>query len=174
MFSTYGMIAKFQEHKKKKTVQVDGIAASAFAFMLCFADHVECLDVSLILFHRAAMGGLEYEKDLSEAERKILDGINAKARQALEARASSDKFEAVTGVSYDELFSMDNRKDVIINALQAKELGFVHKINDLTPMAKSDILALANTYGVAAFAKEPIVAETTQPQKKRTNDRSRI
>jgi ATP-dependent protease ClpP protease subunit len=157
MFSTYGMIAKFQEHKAGKEIQVDGIAASAFAYMLCFADKVECLDVSTILFHRASFGDPELEKTMDEADKKILAAVNASIRSALELKIPAAKFLEVTGVSYDEMFSMDQRLDVIINAEQAKALGLVTTINKLTASKKSEIMALSNTYGIAAFSKEPII-----------------
>ena len=157
VFATYGMIAKFQEHTKAKKVKVDGIAASAFAYMLLCADDVECLDASAFLFHRAAMGTMEDEKQISPEERKILDSINGKMRSALEAKATSEEFLAITGSSYDDMFSMDDRKDVILDAQQAKKLGIVGKITPITSAKKSEIMALAQAHNITAFAKEPVI-----------------
>jgi len=161
MFGTYGMIAKFQEHPKAKEIQVDGIAASAFAYMLCFADKVTCLDASMFLYHRAAYGTMDDERKMNEGERKILDSVNAKIRSGLEAKVTNEKFLQVTGVSYDQLFSNDQRIDVILDAQQMKALGLVTDIVTLTPSKKSEIMALSDQYGIAAFSKDPVVRADT-------------
>lgn len=167
MFSTYGMQAKFQEHPKGKKIKVDGIAASAFAYMLLDADEVECLDVSQFLYHRAVWGSPEDEKDMQDSDRKILDSVNSKIRTSLESKASSDTFKAITGTSYDELFAMDKRIDVILNATQAKQLGIVQKITPLTASKKSEIIALAANYNVAAFTNTAIAVASTETQTKK-------
>jgi ATP-dependent protease ClpP protease subunit len=154
VFGSYGMIAKFQSYEGTKSIKVDGIAASAAAFMLLYANDVECLDVSKFLFHRAAMGGVEYEATLTPDELKMLDSVNAGYRASLEAKCSPEMFARVSGVTYDEMFSMTDRRDVVLNASQMKELGIVKRITPLTVDAKSEILSLASKYNIAAFAGE--------------------
>lgn len=171
MFDTYGMIAKFKEHPKAKSIKVDGIAASAFAYMILEtpASNVECLDVSTFLYHRAAMGySVEDEAAMGDAEKNILAGINKSIRAAMENRADNSRFHAITGKSYDELFSMDSRIDVILNAEQAKALGFVGKVNTLTDTAREEILALSTQFNVQAFATNIQAVVTPAKKEKMT------
>lgn len=163
MFSTFGMVAKFNEHPKGKKIKVDGIAASAFAYMCLTADEVECLDASSFLFHRAACGNLAYEAEMSEDEKKVLAGINGQMRSALEKKCTSEQFQTITGSSYDQLFDMSQRKDVILNANQAKALGIVTKITPLTVKYKAEVESLATEYKIAAFASEPVIAVIPNP-----------
>jgi len=154
VFAAMGMFAKFQEHTGGKKIKVDGMAASGGAYFLLFADYVESLDASKFLFHRAAMGSIEDEKAMDENDKAIVDGANAKLRQALENKVGNDRFKRVTGKSLDDVFSMDNRLDVWLTAAQAKEMGIVNKINPLTTQYKAEVMALSQQYKVAAFADE--------------------
>jgi len=154
VFGSYGMTAKFQEYSGEKKIKVDGIAASAAAFMLLYANDVECLDVSQFLFHRAAYGTLQDEAQMSEPEMKLLNSVNASYRSAMEAKCSPEMWAKITGSTYDEMFSMENRIDVTLNAEQMKQLGIVKRINPLTVEAKSEIVSLANKYNISAFVGE--------------------
>lgn len=157
VMAVYGMIAKFQEHKKGKYIKVDGMAASAGAFFLCYADEVECLDVSEILFHRASYGAwIENNKNYFTDEMKdSLIKVNNNLRAAMESKFTADQWLTVTGVSLDELFSLESRIDVRISAIQAKELGLVNKINSITPEKKAEIEALSMSVAAAAMAIKP-------------------
>lgn len=163
VFAAIGMSAKYQEHKKEKSIHVDGVAASAFAYMVIEADpnEVECLDASTFLFHRASMGTVEEEKEMSAAQKKVLSDANTRYRARLEAKASSDKFKQISGTSYDEIFSMDGRKDVILNAQQAKELNIVGNIKPMTSQMKAEILVLSAEYKIAAFSEPVIIDKKT-------------
>lgn len=152
VFGSYGMISKFQEYPAQKKIKVDGIAASAAAYMLLYASDVECLDVSKFLFHRAAYGGVDIEATLTPDELKMLDSVNASYRSAMEAKCSPEMWARVTGVTYDQMFSMNDRIDVVLTAQQMKDLGIVKRINPLTVEAKSDIMSLASRYNIEAFA----------------------
>lgn len=159
VLATYGMIAKFQEHSKSKIVQVDGQAKSCGFYMCLAADDVECLNVSEFLAHRAAYPEW-IEKDpeiFTDAFKQSLNKTNGYLRQIIESKVSAAKFQAITGVSLDAMFSLDSRIDVPITAEQAKEMGIVKRISSITGDKKNEIMALSATYGVAAFAKEPII-----------------
>jgi len=138
-----GMIAKFKEFKGNKKIIVDGKAYSSGAYFLLYADaeNIEMSDTSKIMIHRAAYPSwIEGSKEHMTEERKsILKGVNDNLRSALEARISTDDFKSVTKVGFDEIFSMDSRVDVFLDAKQAKKLGLVSKVNVLTPKRKKQI-----------------------------------
>ncbi len=167
VLATYGAIAKFQEHSKGKTVQVDGQAKSCGFYMCLAADKVECLNVSEFLVHRAAYPDwLESNPELfTEALKDSLNNTNNNLRALIESKVSSAKFQLITGVSLDQMFSLDSRIDVPITAQQAKQMGIVQSISNITKDKKNEIMALSATYGVAAFANEPIIETNTNNNK---------
>lgn len=142
----YTMLAKMKEHGQV-SLKVDGYADSMAAFMLCYAKGVECLDISTFTFHRAAYPSY---LDVDEPMRAELNRINSFLRAGLEKKVGADKFQEVTGTSLDEMFSMDGRIDVTINAEQAKEMGLVDTINEVT----NEMIGAINS-------KREIAAETT-------------
>lgn len=157
VYAAYGMIAKFAEHNKGKQIKVDGQAKSGGFFMCCYAEDVECLDVSDFLAHRAALPSyIEDNKDYFTDEMKaMLTRINTSLRAGIESKISAKKFKNVTGVSLDDMFSLDNRIDVSITAEQALKMGLVKKVIPLTTEKKDEINALSIINGVAAFSNEP-------------------
>ncbi len=165
VYDAYGMFAKLKEHKGKKTIKVDGMAASGGAFFLCYADSAECLDVSEFLFHRAAYGSwIENNKDYFTEEMKTaLIKMNSNLRAAMEGKFTAEKWQEVTGVSLDDLFSLENRIDVRLDANQALKLGLVNKITTITPEKKAEIEALSEMTAAAAFSvtTTPIQATNT-------------
>lgn len=152
--AAWGMVAKMREHKKKVEMQVDGKAISAGFFMLPFASYVKALNVSYFLVHRAAYSE-SYEKNFMTAEEKEdLKRMNSDLRNALEAKIDSNKFALVTGVTFDQIFDHDTRIDVRLTAKQAKDVGLVDEIVQLT-----DTEATAN--GKFLFLDFPDEEETT-------------
>jgi len=147
---SYGMIAKQQEYKGKIKIKVDGKAYSTGAFMLLYSNDVEALDVSEFLFHRAAYGSyIEGSTDNFTPELKAnLNRINGIYRKAMEAKLDVAKFEKMKGVTLDQLFSLDTRIDVKLNAKEAKEIGLIDKIVNITPSIKAQVESLY--MGVAA------------------------
>ena len=139
----YGMVFKFKSHSGGKSVFVDGKARSSGFFFPVYADYVECLDVSSFMIHRAAYPEA-YERDLmSDDSRSVLVKINNDLRSAVEAKLNIPKFEEITGRTMDQIFSMDSRIDVSLNAEEAKAVGLVDKINVITP---SEALALNSQF----------------------------
>jgi len=124
----YTMLAKMAEHGKV-TLKVDGYADSMAAFMLCYANGSECLDISTFTFHRAAYP--EYV-ETDAAMLTELANINAFLRKGFENKIDVEKFEESTGTSVDQMFSMDGRIDVTLSAEQAKEVGLIERINPVT------------------------------------------
>jgi len=166
-YTTYGIIAKFLENKNNKKLKVDGFAGSMAAFLCCYADDVECLDVSTFVFHRAAF---YYEENPNyftpEVKAEVIE-INKNLRAAMEAKMSAAEWEAETGVSYDAMFSLDDRIDVRITAKQAKKLGLVSKVNKITPTQSRQVNAMSMQIA-AQYNQPPILlpvsAETPEPQ----------
>jgi ATP-dependent protease ClpP protease subunit len=145
----WGVIAKFRELTGSKKIKVDGRAHSMGAFFCCYADDVTALDVSQFLIHRAGYSEYFEKSDLfTDALRANLDKINSDLRAALEAKIDVAKFEKITGVTLDDIFSMDLRKEVFLTAKQAKAIGLITRIEKITPEIKAEIDSFA--LGVAA------------------------
>lgn len=142
VFAGWGMIRSLQEHTGDVIVKVDGIAASMMFYIVLFADKVEALDVSRFLIHRAD-GYVD-----NEDQKKELKTINDQIRAKLEKRINADLFQKTTGISYDEIFDENNRKDVWIGAKEAKKMGLVDKITRLEP---KEIAAMEET--ILAFTE---------------------
>lgn len=139
--SSFGVVSKFQEHAKGKTLRVDGKAYSTGALMAAYADYVIALDVSEFLIHRVAYPSY-FENDsnlFTEQLQASLKYSNEKAREALESKVDVEKFQRFTGYSFDQIFSMDGRLDVYLTAEQAKKVGLVDEIRKITPEMRHDI-----------------------------------
>jgi ATP-dependent protease ClpP protease subunit len=149
--TSFGMIAKFQEFNGEKIVRVDGKAYSTGFFMCCFADNVEALDVSQFLIHRAAYPGwIESNPDYFTDDLKAnLKTVNDSLLKALKSKIDVEAFEKISGTTLKEIFSMDSRKDVFIDAKQAKKIGLVSKINKITPTMAAEI---SNSYAASMAA----------------------
>ena len=161
----YVILAKMAEHGSV-SLKVDGDADSMAAFSLCYAKGVECLEISTFTFHRAAA---RFPSD-NETMIAELDRINAFLRKGLEAKVDSEAFKRVTGVSIDELFSMDGRIDVTVNAEQAKELGLVDKIKAITPDMIGAINSRLEIAASTTYKKlNPIAQKPEQKQVNNTN-----
>lgn len=141
----YCMAAKYSEHKKGKIIKVDGKAYSSGLFLICLTDDVECLDISQFWLHRAAYPSW-IEKDpeyMSSAMWDNLDMINGKLRAAFEAKVDMEVYNSLGKPTLDEVFSNESRIDVIISAKEAKKIGLVNKIVQITPKKRIEINALA-------------------------------
>lgn len=158
----FGMIRMFQKFSKSKHIEVHGEAGSMAAFFTLYADSVTALDVSSLVFHRAAFP-LFIEKEpefFTEDRQQELKEINKHLKTALLAKVDPNEFKRITGTSINEMFSMDGRIDVRINAQDAKKLGIVDKIEKITPQKQSSIRA--NAMKIAAHIEVPEVPEVPQ------------
>lgn len=142
----YGMIAKYAEFEGSKNIKVDGEASSMAVFFICHADKgsVECLDSSEFIVHRAAYPSyVESSEQFDGPMKQSLDNKNKYLRKSLEARVDEAIFTEVTGKTFNDIFSMSERIDVLLTAQQAKKVGLVDKINKLTPTRTAKIEAYA-------------------------------
>lgn len=142
---TYGMIAKYREFKGEKKIKIDGQAYSMGAFFLLFSDNNEMLDVAKAMFHRVAYPSW-MESDLSDAMRGELIDINSDLEKAFRAKIDVQKFESITNVKVKDLFSMEGRIDVFLNAKQCKEIGLIDTIVKITPSKQAEIVRMAASY----------------------------
>lgn len=145
VYDGYGAIAKWNEFPNSKVLKIDGRADSFGAYFMCFADRnqVECLDVSTFTFHRAAMPSW-FEADanyFTDSVKASLTKVNESLRSGIESKCTAQKWKSVTGVSLDDMFSLNSRIDVPVNAEQAKKMGFVGNVVKLTPKKLSEIKA---------------------------------
>lgn len=165
----WGMVAKFGEFKGKKLIKVDGKAQSMGLYFLCYSDDNEALDVSQFLLHRAAYSDwIESNPNyMTEAMWDNLNAVNKKLRAAFEAKVDVTKFEQLTGVKLDDVFSNEKRIDVPFNAKVAKQIGLINKIVALTPQKKAEISSafqiLSSTYNDMQIAALGEVAEVINP-----------
>lgn len=152
----FGIIAKFLEHAKAKKIKIDGKAYSTGSFLCAYCEDVEALDVSQFWIHRAAYPSwFESEPSLfTEAIKADLVNVNANLRAALEAKIDVPAFEKIAKVTMDEIFSLDARIDVPLNAQQAKKIGLINSIVKITPKKKAEIEALQSVRMTASHKEE--------------------
>ena len=133
----YGMIKTIRDFPFKKKMSVHGSAYSMMAFACLYVNDVECIDQSKFLFHRAA--AMFREDEQIPAMRELLVTRNEDLRRAMEERLDIDAFERISGVTLDQLFSMDDRIDVILNAEEAQEIGLVSEVISLPAVEMENI-----------------------------------
>lgn len=151
--AAFGMIRKLQKHEGNTSLEIHGRAYSMGAFFACYTNNASSLDVSDFLFHRAALPyWVENDPEAMKAELPRLTAINNHLRTALEAKVDVDKFERITNTTLDQLFSLDGRIDVKLNAKQAKQVKLIDKIITITPeiSAKREANALVTNNQLAA------------------------
>ena len=127
---------------------------SMACYALAYADDVECLDISKFMLHPADM----YVSD--ETDQAFLDSMNKDLRAGLEAKIDSKKLKALTGYSIADMFENKDCPDLHFNALQAKDLGLVTKINKLNPVEAKAV----NTrmFAAAAIAPTPPITDKSK------------
>jgi ATP-dependent protease ClpP protease subunit len=166
----FGLVAKLKEYEGRKTIKVDGTAFSFGAFLLAYADEVEALDVAEFMIHRAAYPAwFEQSAEYFTDELKgNLARVNKSLRTAFENKIDVDAFAKLKGVTMDELFSMDSRKDVFLSAKEAKKIGLINKITTITPEKKAEIdsifVDIAAKYN-GAPTPTPIIPTENKTQK---------
>jgi ATP-dependent protease ClpP protease subunit len=163
--SSFGMIGKWKEHLKGKKTKTDAYARSTAAYFLCYSEDNECLDVSKFMFHRAAYpqsleNNLEW---FTEERKKELNDVNNPLRSALEAKVNVPTFERITGVTMDQLFSLDGRIDVTLDASQAKKVGLINKIIKITPEIRAEVNSNMSKIAALGF-DEDVIIEAKQIQ----------
>lgn len=163
--SVGGLIAKLED-AGPKVGKVDDKAYSTGLYAALFCDTVECLDTSLFLLHRAAYSpwfeGSEY---FTPELRKNLENLNSIIEKVVRGKIDvvaleeiMNSREDIKGKKLKDVFSMDSRIDVFLNAKEAKKVGIVDKIRKITPEKKAELAAAANA------RMEKITARHTPPK----------
>lgn len=167
----FAMMAAMQEHGGESEMTVTGDANSFGFFMLLSGGFNIAYDTSNFLVHRAASF---WEDFMSEEELKDVENRNKIIRKKMEARIDENIFEEVTGKTFDDIFNMETRLDVRLDAKQAKKIGLIDKIVKLDVRKKADIesryfhdiAALAepqnsnnnpNSNNMGLFSKDPVL-----------------
>lgn len=150
----WGIISMFKDMPNVKKVKVDGQAHSMGAFILCYVEEAEALDVAEFLIHRAAYPAYFEESDLfNDAIKENLMRINKSLEKAFRAKVDVAMFEEIKGVKVKDIFAMDSRIDVYLDAEEAKKIGLISKIVPLTAAAAAEI----GTFAKAASSEGRIL-----------------
>ena len=173
---TWGMIAKFNELTGKKSVKNDGKSYSMGLYFNCYVENAIAYDTTQFLLHRAAYSNwIESDPEMfNESMRANLENINKKLRAAFEAKVDVSKFENLksvksNGITLDKVFSMDSRIDVVLTAKEAKQIGLINEVIQLTPSIKAEIeshIGASASYSSQSINKEN--QQITQPIKQKT------
>lgn len=156
----WGIISMFKDLKNVKSVKVDGQAHSMGAFILCYVNESEALDVSRFLIHRAAYPAYFESSDMfTEDIKQDLIEVNKSLESAFRAKVDVAMFEDLKGVKVKDLFSMDSRIDVVLSAKEAKKIGLISKIVPLTAAASAEIETFAKAASSDGGIFIPKVAE---------------
>lgn len=127
VFAGWTMIGRMKERGGKINCKVYGHAASMSQYFLLFCDHVEALEVTKFLIHRAD-GYVRNEDD-----QKFLDKINKEIRKHMETKLDIEVLESIAGVTMDDIFNGEEVKDVWLTAKEAKKIGLINKVNRMAP-----------------------------------------
>ncbi len=145
VFAAYGIYDKVKEHGNVLGKFI--VADSAGAFLPLYCKDSECLNVSRFTFHRADMF---VEND---QEQEFLNGVNKDLRVQMLKKIDPDIWKEVTGITIDELFDSKTRIDVTLTATQAKKVGLINRIVNLTPQIEKELAAFnSKIFNVAANA----------------------
>lgn len=156
-----GMITKFREFQGERIVKVDGMAHSTAGFFVLFAKQVEAIQQSKFIIHRAAYPDYYEQNYMSEDEKTRLAEFNKDMYDAYVAKIDVAKFEQITGKKLKDIFSMDSRLEVQLNAKQAKQVGLISRVVTLTPEMHSSIIdrATTTTNAIAANSNGVFIPE---------------
>ncbi len=145
----WGVISKILENKDEIDIQVDGKAHSAGFFALCYCDKVSAVDTAQFLIHRAAYPEwVERDPEWFTPEMQAnLKNINTNLEKAVRGKIDVEKFEALGRGTVKEIFSMEGRKSVQLTAKEAKRVGLISEIIQITPSIKAEITSRERKIG---------------------------
>lgn len=146
---SWGAVAKIRENIEDIEIQVDGKAHSAGFFALCYCDKASAVDTAQFLIHRAAYPEwVERDPEWFTPEMQAnLKNINSNLEKAVRGKIDVEKFEALGRGSVKEIFSMDGRKSVQLTAKEAKRVGLISEIIQITPSIKAEIASRERKIG---------------------------
>lgn len=139
VFAAIGVYAKIKEHGNVR-LKIDGAAMSAGAFLPLYAKHTSCFDVTRFVFHRADMFVANPD------DQKFLDDLNKDLKALMEKKINAAVWKQITKTSIEDLFDPTKRIDVTVTGNEAKLIGLVDEVKELTPQALKEISAFSNKY----------------------------
>jgi ATP-dependent protease ClpP protease subunit len=157
-FAGWSVIAQIIEHKGKKTLKIDGFAASFAPIFAAFFDHVSCLNVTEFIFHRAE----SFTSNQEEID--FLARINKNILAALKKKINEEKFFEITGKTLEDIFEAQEQFEVFITAEDALEIGLVDEVIDVLDEIKPTEVE-ASQKNVIAFHKNIIDLQSKQGTK---------
>lgn len=132
----YTILNALKENGNDFNSTILGDADSMGFIFLLFSKYNRGYDTSNYLVHRAASW---WEDVMNEDELKDIENRNKIIRDKMDKRLNETKFKEVTGKTFDDIFSMDTRIDVRLNAKQAKEIGLIDEIITLDVAKRQEI-----------------------------------
>lgn len=127
VFAGWSIAAKMAEHGNVHLI-IDGAAMSMAMSLFPYAKSVTATDVAQFMMHRADM--FVY----TDEEKQLLARINKDMLAKYKSKVDAELFKSITGLSLEEVFSSEDRKDIYLSAKQAKQIGLVDKITKLNPV----------------------------------------
>lgn len=179
----WGMINKFKEFAGKKSVMVDGQAYSMGTYFLAYAEKgsVTGTDVSQYLIHRAAYSQWfeQSPEYFTDAIKQNLVQINKSLQAALEARIDVEAFENLKqvkdkNIKFKDIFSLESRIDVFLNAADAKKIGLIDKVIKLTPQKAAEMNAYSERVAAKFIVSPTAEIENTSTQNQKPKNKMTI
>ena len=133
------MIAGLSEITAKKTVIIDGIAASMGAILLLYFDEVIVNDAGIpkIMFHKAAFPSwYKPSEDQKLSLARLNDGFEQRLKKKVDGKEGAVEFLA-------KVFEKDKRNDVYLTAEEAVKLGIATSIRKIEPTAYEGVKIVA-------------------------------
>ena len=127
----FAALAEIKAFPNELVFNVQGEASSMFAFALLFGK-TKASSRAQFTFHRASS---------FFGDSQALRNINELLRNDLESSVDSDLFAEISGITIEEMFSMDSRIDVTFTAQEMQRLGIVDEIYDVSPQDARSIVA---------------------------------
>jgi ATP-dependent protease ClpP protease subunit len=170
----WGAISIIKDLKQAKKIKVDGQAHSMAAFLLCYVDDVDAVDVTEFLIHRAAYPSwLENSDMFDQPTKDNLSRVNASIEKAFRVKVDIAAFEALPDMVKNnwktkDIFSLDDRREVYLTAKQAKQIGLIASITKITPAIAAEIKTIAKAAQSDNKIFIPSIEEGHKPIKPKT------
>jgi ATP-dependent protease ClpP protease subunit len=162
--AAWSMIGKWKEFEGQKTVKVDGKAYSMGFYFCCYADNVQCLDVSQFMVHRASYGEwYENSTYFTEAEKVNLTNVNKQLKAAFEAKVDVQTFENLksvkdAGITVEKVEGVNLIKFTDELHTRLEELLEKRKAQLLTAAEEAEYAGIAELERILTFINAKLIA----------------
>lgn len=172
------VVEKVQELKDQINLKAGMSMHSAGFFMMLALDpnRVECNDLTQSVLHRIAYPEWLERSDSfkGSAFEALVSDSNKKFEKMLRERIDVAELEALPqmkdkNITVKDVFSMEQRIDVVLSSKDLKKLGIVSKVNKVTASKKSEMVALTNAFTNCHSLSEFKMAASTIEKKSNSN-----